>query len=136
LAVAALIVALIFAGLFGVRLLGARRHKIRQGQVYAALLAGVGLMLAARGVFALAAGLGLAALFAWAWDKPQMAAAGQAPDSVDAEALRLLGLSPNPSAAQIRAAFRSKMAQAHPDKGGDSALAARLVAARDRLLGR
>lgn len=135
-AFAALIVAVLFAGLLGLRLLAARRRAIRRGQIYAALLSGVGLMLAARGAFALAAGLGLAALLAWAWDRPTATGQGAVFDFVDEEARQLLGLGQNPTQAQIRTAFRSKMAQAHPDRGGNSALAARLVAARDRLLKR
>jgi hypothetical protein len=53
-----------------------------------------------------------------------------------AEALALLGLQPGASAAEIRAAHRRLMRQAHPDRGGDSGRAARLNRARDLLLGR
>lgn len=52
----------------------------------------------------------------------------------DSAARRLLGVGPNASAAEIRGAYRSKMAQAHPDRGGTHNEAARLTAARDRLL--
>lgn len=51
-----------------------------------------------------------------------------------AEAYRLLGLTPGASAAEIRAAWRRRMAEAHPDRGGSSGLAARLNAARDCAL--
>ena len=50
-------------------------------------------------------------------------------------ALELLGLVEGASAVDIRAAHRRAMRQAHPDAGGDGALAARLNAARDFLLG-
>lgn len=50
-------------------------------------------------------------------------------------ALEVLGLREGASAEQIRAAHRRRMRGAHPDAGGDTALAARLNAARDFLLG-
>jgi len=46
----------------------------------------------------------------------------------------LLGVRQGASESEIRSAFRSRIAQAHPDRGGKHADAARLVAARDRLL--
>jgi curved DNA-binding protein CbpA len=52
----------------------------------------------------------------------------------DAEARAVLGVGSTATAAEIRAAYRSKMAHAHPDRGGAHADAARLTAARDRLL--
>ncbi len=52
-----------------------------------------------------------------------------------AAALELLGLVEGASEADIRAAHRRAMRAAHPDTGGDAALAARLNAARDFLLG-
>ena len=59
-----------------------------------------------------------------------------APDARDIEARRILGVGPNAAVDEIRAAYRAKMAQAHPDRGGNHADAARLTEARDRLLGR
>jgi len=52
----------------------------------------------------------------------------------DAAARAILGVPKGASHQQIRAAYRAKMAQAHPDRGGSNAEAARLTAARDRLL--
>lgn len=52
-----------------------------------------------------------------------------------AAALAVLGLVEGASEVDIRAAHRRAMRQAHPDAGGDAALAARLNAARDFLLG-
>jgi hypothetical protein len=50
-------------------------------------------------------------------------------------ALELLGLHDAATEEEIRAAHRRRMREAHPDAGGDAALAARLNAARDLLLG-
>ncbi len=59
-----------------------------------------------------------------------------APPALDrAAALALLGLGEGASEEAIRAAYRRAMRAAHPDAGGDAALAARLNAARDLLLG-
>jgi DnaJ-domain-containing protein 1 len=50
------------------------------------------------------------------------------------EARAVLGVSAEADAAVIQAAWRRLMARAHPDQGGTEGLAARLNAARDRLL--
>jgi hypothetical protein len=51
-----------------------------------------------------------------------------------ADARSILGVAPDASAAEIRAAYTRLMQRAHPDKGGSVGLAAQLNAARDRLL--
>ena len=58
---------------------------------------------------------------------------GRAP-MTEAEALRILDLEPNATEDEIIAAHRRKMQRAHPDKGGTTADASRLNAARDLLL--
>jgi len=63
--------------------------------------------------------------------KPPMT---RADDPEDSAARALLGVTPTANAAEIRSAYRAKMAVAHPDRGGKHAEAARLTAARDRLL--
>ena len=50
------------------------------------------------------------------------------------EARDVLGVSENAGRAEIEAAYRRLMLRVHPDHGGTNALAARLNAARSRLL--
>ena len=50
------------------------------------------------------------------------------------EARSILGVGPEASVEDIRAAYTRLMQRAHPDKGGSAGLAAQLNAARDRLL--
>jgi hypothetical protein len=52
------------------------------------------------------------------------------------EAYEILGLQRGATAEEIRAAHRSLMKRAHPDQGGSAERAARVNAARDRLLNR
>ncbi len=52
----------------------------------------------------------------------------------EAQARRILGVGEGATADEIQAAYRSQMRDAHPDRGGQAAEAARLNAARDRLL--
>jgi hypothetical protein len=68
-------------------------------------------------------------------DPGQGGAAGARPMS-EQEAYKVLGLQPGASEGEIRAAHRRLMKDAHPDHGGSDAMAARLNAAKDVLLGR
>jgi hypothetical protein len=52
------------------------------------------------------------------------------------EAYQILGLERGAPAEEIRSAHRALMKRAHPDQGGSAEAAARLNAARDRLLNR
>jgi hypothetical protein len=136
---ALLIVAGVFALLFFTRVGGARRVVVaRHWPAIAFAVAAIFALV--RGALwpALAfAGLSFAAyvlspaLRRFMAPKPPEAA----PETpADREARAILGVPRGASDQQIRAAYRSKMAHSHPDRGGSNAEAARLTAARDRLL--
>ena len=135
--VAFLALAGIFLILTVVRVSGARRAVLLRRWPSALLILAAGLELA-RGGFWIALGLAAAAAVTWLAvpSQAQTKPAGAAADPGDAEARAILGVGLNADAAEIRAAFRARMAQAHPDRGGAHADAARLTAARDRLLRR
>lgn len=139
-------VAVLFAIFFLVRIGGARRQAWF-GRWPIVLLALAALALALRGAAPLAAGLGVLAAVLWIlWPAPPSTRRRAPPppaappppreDPEDVEARRVLGVSLGASDAEIQSAFRARIAKAHPDRGGKHADAARLVAARDRLLGR
>jgi hypothetical protein len=54
----------------------------------------------------------------------------------EAEARSILGVGADATSDQINASWRRLMGRAHPDQGGTEGLAARVNAARDRLLRR
>lgn len=129
-AVIAIIV--VFGALLLGRLAGARRGALMRRWPSLVLGLGAGIVLM-RGQLWIALGLAAAAAIVWLLT-PQLRPAPARVDPGDAEARRILGVGPSASAAEIRAAYRAKMAVAHPDRGGAHADAARLTAARDRLL--
>jgi hypothetical protein len=75
----------------------------------------------------------VAAVVGIIWWQVQSRKARPDPESA---ALAVLGLAPGAGIGDIQAAFRSRMAQAHPDAGGSDAAARDLTAARDLLLDR
>lgn len=100
-------------------------------------------LLLARGSWPLAL-LGFAASL-WAWSLPGRTTAtkgdgitGDRSDLSSAmsrdEAFEILGLERTASEADIQSAYKRLMLGVHPDKGGSAHLAAKLNAARDRLL--
>lgn len=123
-----------------------RSDVIRRGgwRVGAGLLAAalvvVGGVLSVKGDWWIGLPLVLLALFSAAGGRinrrprPEQAPAPRPMGMSAAEARAILGVEPDATAEQIRAAYTRLMQRAHPDKGGTSGLAAQLNAARDRLL--
>ncbi|MGQ0532196.1 MAG: J domain-containing protein [Caulobacteraceae bacterium] len=136
---ALLVLALIFSLLFFTRVGGAYRVMLmRRWPIL--LLAGAAFLALVRGAIWPAIALLGFSILAWmAWPKIEEllrpAAPMQPRDSPEDSAARaVLGIGPNATADEIRRAYRAKMARAHPDRGGSHTEAARLTAARDRLL--
>lgn len=97
------------------------------------LLAG-GALAAVRGAWLAGGGLAAAGLYL-AWASRVRPTVRSEPISL-AEARAVLGVPADATEAQIRAAWKRAMVRAHPDQGGTEGLAARVNAARDRLLGK
>jgi hypothetical protein len=134
--VSVLIGLLIVLALFAVAVVGRLGLGVRQlswswtWKSWAALGVAAGLLMAGRWGGALvfgALGLGLA--------RPRIVSIRDQPEAEEAMAARaMLGVRREASPSEIRAAYRSKMAAAHPDAGGASADAQALTRARDLLL--
>ena len=108
-------------------------NAVRLGwKSWAALAVGAGFVLLGRplaGFVFVSLGLVLA------WPQEPAAPVRSGPDPKDIEAARaLLGVSPAADAQAIRAAYRARIARAHPDAGGTQAEATALTKARDLLL--
>ncbi|GAN00093.1 hypothetical protein U91I_03758 [alpha proteobacterium U9-1i] len=130
-------IALVFVLLLVGRLGGAQRALLIRR--WPSVLMGIG------AVFLLLRGsiwpaIAFAALAALAWVlEPRLFSPPPPPqsgpeDPEDAAARSTLGVARGAGASEIRAAYRTKMRAAHPDRGGSHNEAARLAAARDRLL--
>jgi len=96
-------------------------------------LIGGGAIAGARGAWVFAIGLVGAGLWLAVGSRIRTAPAPMTGMS-DAEARSTLGVSEQAGPQDINAAWRRLMTRAHPDQGGTAGLAARLNAARDRLL--
>lgn len=137
---ALLLLVALFALLFVARV-GSGRRGVIAARWPALLLAGAALFAFARGAWQLGIVLAIAAGVLWqlwprlrAWRATPAKKIAEEP--ADIEARVILGVGPAATASEIRAAYRAKMVQAHPDRGGSHTEAARLAAARDRLLRR
>jgi len=128
------VLALIFGLLFFGRLAGARRDMLAQ-RWPTILFAGAAIFALMRGGVWLALALFVASGLAFMLSAPR-AVAPPPDEAAEADARSALGVQAGASAQEIRAAYRAKMASAHPDRGGSHSEAARLTAARDRLLKR
>jgi hypothetical protein len=76
----------------------------------------------------------IAAVIAIIWWQVQARRQGNILPEAEQAALATLGLSPGASIGDIQAAFRARMADAHPDAGGNDEAARSVTAARDLLL--
>ena len=132
---ALIIVAIGFCLLLLARLLGAKRLQLAQ-RWPAIVLAMVAVAELSRGGVSIGLTLGALAVLAWFAGPALMAPASRKPPSSpqETQARAVLGVGPGAGEAEIRRAFRQKIAQCHPDRGGDPAEAQRLTAARDLLL--
>lgn len=76
----------------------------------------------------------LAAAVAIIWWQVQVRRQTNVLPEAESAALAVLGLAPGAGVGDIQAAFRSRMAEAHPDAGGSHEAARSVTAARDLLL--
>jgi hypothetical protein len=101
-----------------------------------AVLLGGGVLLAARGAWLPAGGLIGAGLWLTLASRKRDVPVRTGEALSEGEARSILGVSSDASPEAVNAAWRRLMGRAHPDQGGTEGLAARLNAARDRLLKR
>lgn len=132
---ALLILTLVFGVLFFGRLAGARRAMLAE-RWPAILFACAAIFALLRGGVWLALALFVVSGLVFMLSAPRTPAPLADDESGDRDARAILGVGPEANAQEIRAAYRAKMARAHPDRGGSHSEAARLTAARDRLLRR
>jgi hypothetical protein len=136
---ALLVLGLIFVALFFTRIGGIYRITLLRRSP-TVVLAGAAILALSRGAVWPAIALGSLAVLLWSiWPQVEAVLRPSPPmqpqDSPEDSAARaLLDVTPNATSDEIRSAYRAKMAQAHPDRGGSHNEAARLTAARDRLL--
>lgn len=112
-----------------------RGHWRVTATLFSAVLLAGGTLLAFRGSWLAAAACAGAGL--WLTVASRQRATPLREDRLsDAEARSVLGVAAEATPEAINAAWRRLMGRAHPDQGGTEGLAARLNAARDRLLKR
>ena len=126
--------------------LGKQTEKARRGhwRISATLLGGTcfagAVLSVAKGSYILAAALAAAGLYLVMQSRIRSVtsskpAAPTGPLMSKAEARAILGVREKASRDDIQTAWKRLMARTHPDQGGSEGLAARVNAARDRLLG-
>jgi hypothetical protein len=76
----------------------------------------------------------VAAVIAIIWWQVQTRRPKDVLPEAEMAALAVLGLAPGAGIGDIQAAFRARMAEAHPDAGGSDEAARSVTAARDLLL--
>jgi hypothetical protein len=76
----------------------------------------------------------IAAVIAIIWWQVQVRRQANVLPEAELAALSVLGLGPGAGIGDIQAAFRARMAEAHPDAGGSDEAARSVTAARDLLL--
>jgi hypothetical protein len=133
---ALLFVVAVFALAFLLRVGAARRVTLMRK--WPSILLGIAaLVLLMRGAWQPASAAAACAWLAWLlWPPRERPAQIDLNADADRDARMILGVGPNATDAEIRDAFRERMRAAHPDSGGSHAAAARVTAARDRLLKR
>lgn len=110
-----------------------RGHWRISATILSTALLGGAVLAASRGVWL--AALGLAGAGVWLAAQSRVRSLPpRAEKLTDNEARAILGVSSDATTRDIQAAWRRVMARAHPDQGGTEGLAARVNAARDRLL--
>ena len=144
-----LLLALAAVALWVLVRLGKQTEKARAGhwRISATLLGGTcfagAVLSVARGSYIWAAALAAAGLYLVLQSRIRSAAprprssrpaAPSGPAMSKAEARAILGVGPDASVQDIQIAWKRLMARTHPDQGGSEGLAARVNAARDRLL--
>lgn len=122
--------------------LGRQTERARRGHwrisatILSAACLGGAVLAASRGAWLAAAGLAAAGV--WLAVQSRIRPVAPKPQTAEpmstAEARAILGVTADADAQTIHAAWRRLMARAHPDQGGTEGLAARVNAARDRLL--
>lgn len=133
--------ALAAVGVWALVRLGRQTEAARRGywRISATLLSAVllagGVLAAFKGVWITAIGLVGAGLWLAVASRQRQVVRRDEGLSV-AEARSILGVGPDAGEAEIQAAWRRAAARVHPDQGGTQGLAARVNAARDRLLKR
>ena len=122
--------------------LGRQTERARRGHwrisatTLATALSGGAVLPASRGIWLAAIGMAGAGLWLAVQSRIRTAPsrAPVAERMSEAEARAILGVSAGASSQDVQTAWRRVMARAHPDQGGTEGLAARVNAARDRLL--